>query len=81
MSDEQQCVWNMEGACNGSVERRAMFNAQITVPICDKHFHDHVVVIALHSAGYDSEEIMAQTGEWREQEVVKRGIDLSTVKP
>jgi hypothetical protein len=80
MSD-QMCVWNLGSECDGDIADVGMIGNQVTVPICAKHLHQHKCIMALHSKGYDVEEVLNQTPEWREEEIVKVGIDLNTVQP
>lgn len=81
MSEQEQCVWHLGTECSGAVSQVGMIGQQITVPICELHLHQHKCIMALHSKGYDIEEVLNQTPEWREQEIVKAGIDLNTVQP
>jgi hypothetical protein len=54
-----------------------LFAGHIKVPVCERHLREHTIMLSLNSAGYDTEEILNQTAEWREQEydkLVKNGV-------
>lgn len=73
MSEKKQelrCVWNMGGECDGEVKEVEFFNHQIKVPVCEGHVEQHTHVMILHKNGYDVEEILQETAEWRKGEVL-----------
>lgn len=76
---DTKCVWNMGTDCDGDVDNRTMFNQQLTIPACDKHFREHQVVMALHSTGLDIEEVMEMTVEERNTKAEELEIDLDTI--
>ena len=67
---EDACVWNMGTKCSADVEKVEFFNKQIRVPVCKKHVEDHRIIMLLHKNGYDVEEILQQTPDWRKQEAL-----------
>lgn len=67
---ELKCVWNMGTPCADDVQERELFGQQIKVPICSNHVEEHKFVMILHKNGYDVEEILQQTPEYRKGEVL-----------
>jgi hypothetical protein len=81
-----KCIWNLGTPCSDDVILRKMFKKaetgvpQIEIPICSKHFEEHMEIMLLHKSGYDTEEILQQTPEWRRQQVLiikLSGLDKS----
>ena len=70
VKEDLKCVWNMGTACSPDVEKVEFFNKQIKVPVCKKHVEDHRIIMLLHKNGYDVEEILQQTPDWRKQEAL-----------
>ena len=84
MSD-RKCVWIIEDVtCGGKVRSREMFNYTIKIDICANHYTDHLHTMFLHANGYDTEEILNQTPEWRKQEaetlMAAKGIKLEDIE-
>ena len=67
---EEGCVWALGTPCKGSVEWTKFFKGQIKVPVCESHIDEHRVIIMLFNNGYDVEEILNQTSDWRKQEAL-----------
>ena len=58
------CCWEIKDKDHkGNVEKRSMFSGQIEVPACEKHYREHLVVIALASIGENVEDILNKTYE------------------
>lgn len=83
MADKKlKCVWNMGTECTDDVQEIEFFHNQIKVPVCSKHVEEHKFVMILHKNGYDVEEILQQTAEYRKGEVLVlklSGLDDSDV--
>lgn len=83
MSKELKCVWNMGTPCSGKVNERKLFQQQIKVPMCEAHLEQHKEVMLLHKNGYDVEEVLQQTPEYRKKEVLTlqlSGLDTDEVE-
>lgn len=72
-----KCVWNItsgddhsEECDNSNILEAAIFNSQVTVPICPSHLRGHILVTNLANHGHDIEEILAMTLADREQKFV-----------
>ena len=65
-----KCVWNMGTECSDDVKEVEFFNKQIKVPVCSNHIEEHRIVMTLHKNGYDVEEILQQTPEYRKGEML-----------
>lgn len=65
-----RCVWNMGTPCSDQVSEVEFFGKQIKVPVCTNHIEEHKYVMILHKNGYDVEEILQQTPEYRKGEVL-----------
>ena len=65
-----KCVWNMGGDCSKDVSEVEFFNHQIKVPVCDEHVEQHRHVMILYKNGYDVEEILQESAEYRKNEVL-----------
>ena len=70
MTSKLKCVWNMGTDCSNDVEEVQFFGTQIKVPVCKCHVEEHSYVMILHRNGYDIEEVLQQTPEWRKKEVL-----------
>jgi len=83
MADKKlKCVWNMGTDCSDDVQEVEFFNSQIKVPVCGNHIEQHKFVMILHKNGYDVEEILQQSAEYRKGEVLVlklSGLDDSDV--
>jgi len=83
MSKKLKCVWNMGTDCSDDVKEVPFFSSQIKVPVCSNHVEQHQYVMILHKNGYDVEEILQQTPEYRKGEVLVlklSGLDDSDVE-
>ena len=82
---EEKCVWLIGTPCSDNdTTWKEMFNHQIRIPICANHFEQHLEIMLLHKNGYDVEEILNATPEWRKQEVLTiklSGLDSGDVEP
>ena len=65
---KEACVWALGTPCAGETSEQKLFKNQIKVPICENHFDEHKTIILLFNNGYDVEEILNQTADWRKQE-------------
>jgi hypothetical protein len=68
--------------CSDDVEERELFDGQIKIPVCSEHFEQHRYVMILHKNGYDIEEALQQSPEYRKSEVLVlklSGLDDSDV--
>ena len=70
VQEDEGCVWNLGTPCGGELKRLELFHEQIRVPICENHTEEHKIIILLFNNGYDVEEILNQTAEWRKQEAL-----------
>jgi hypothetical protein len=80
--EELKCVWHLGSNCTGEITEQELFNHQIRIPICECHLAEHKEIMLLHKNGYDVEEILNQTTEWRKQEVLTlqlSGLDSGEV--
>ena len=64
------CVWALGTPCSGEVKETMFFKGQIKVPVCESHVDEHRIIIMLFNNGYDVEEILNQTADWRKQEAL-----------
>jgi hypothetical protein len=79
---EEGCVWQISNTCTDTLTQLKMFNNQIKIPICTRHVEEHRDIMLLHKNGYDVEEILNQTPEWRKAEVLTlqlSGLDTGDV--
>lgn len=79
----KECVWRTDSdECKGNVKDRAIFNNQLSIPICDKHFFGHKQVMFLHYNGYVIGEIIGNRKNdenWIEKEIqrlINMGLDF-----
>jgi hypothetical protein len=64
-----ECGWSVDGcACNGRVKLPYLFDHQLRIPVCAKHFHQHKCVTFLIEQGQDTEEMLAKDVDLIEQE-------------
>lgn len=78
-----KCVWNMGGPCSDDVKEVVFFNDSIRVPVCSDHIEQHKFVMILHKNGYDVEEVLRESPEYRKGEVLVlklSGLDDDNVK-
>ena len=82
---DEACVWHIGTPCSeNDTTWQEMFNHQIRIPICGDHFEQHKEIMLLHKNGYDVEEILNATPEWRKQEVLTlklSGLETGEVEP
>jgi hypothetical protein len=81
--EELKCVWHIGTPCCGEVKEVEMFGHQIRIPICENHVAEHKEIMLLNKNGYDVEEILNQTAEWRKQETLTlqlSGLDSGDVE-
>lgn len=60
------CVWHLGDPCEGVVWDAPIFERQILVPMCSNHLTGHRIIISLHKAGHDVEDILVMSPEGRE---------------
>lgn len=74
------CVWNMGTDCAGEVSTELMFRGQLQVPVCGKHYNEHLKLsLLIKESGRDTEELLELTVEQRDEELAKalNGKDLN----
>ena len=69
-STDLKCVWNMGSQCSEDVYDVEIFANTIKVPVCGNHLDDHEHVMVLHRNGYDVEEVISKSPEYRREEVL-----------
>lgn len=76
------CNWDQEGSsCGGKVEERIMFNKQIKLNICNRHYRNHVNIMVLCLKGYDIEKVLDMNDDDRQEKVdrlVADGFDMDS---
>ena len=65
-----KCVWHLGSPCDGKTEIRGFFGGQLKVPVCDGHLEGHKHIMLLHKNGYNVEQMLNETEEYRKQEVL-----------
>lgn len=80
--EESVCLWLTDGnLCNGKIEQRVIFNKQLTVEACDRHYTNHVNIMVLASKDYDIEKILEMNEDDIQEKVdrlVAAGFDIET---
>jgi hypothetical protein len=67
---QEGCVWNISDKCTTELMWLKVFNSQLCIPICSHHKAEHADIMTLYKNGYDVEEILTKTPEWRHGEVM-----------
>jgi hypothetical protein len=80
-----KCVWMTGTECteNAIGEEHKLFSKQIKVPICQNHVEEHTHIMILCNNGYDVEQVLQETPEYRKQQVLilkLAGLDISGVE-
>jgi len=70
--EEITCVWLLGTDHGGETEKRLMFDKQLEVPVCEKHFKEHKRIMMLVANNYDIEEVV----EMDPEEIAKLAITL-----
>lgn len=82
--EEIKCVWMMGTPCSEDPATEVkLFSNQIKVPICKDHLEQHTHIMVLAQNGYDVEQILNETPEYRKEQVLilqLSGIDLNKVE-
>ena len=82
--EEVKCVWMMGTPCSDEQATEVkLFSNQIKVPICKDHLEQHTHIMALAQNGYDVEQILNETHEYRKEQFLilqLSGIDLNKVE-
>jgi hypothetical protein len=52
------CAWLLGTEHGGETEKRLMFEEQLEVPVCEKHFEEHRRIMLLVANDYDIEEVV-----------------------
>ena len=79
---EDKCMWTISSACSKDLSMVEMFIIKSEfqfVPSMDQHRE----IMLLHKNGYDVEEVLNQTPEWRKQEALTlklSGLDTGEVE-
>jgi len=63
-----ECDFKLDTPCGGDVEYVKIFGGSCCLPICENHLQEHKEIMTLSANGYDVEEILNQTPEWRKKE-------------
>lgn len=66
--------------CAGEVSEELMFRGQLKVPVCSRHYNDHLKLsLLIKDGGRDTEELLELTAEQRDEELNKllAGRDLN----
>ncbi|MFA5024276.1 MAG: hypothetical protein WC523_04930 [Patescibacteria group bacterium] len=66
----EECVWALGTPCEGVTCKKHLFTDQIDVPICEGHALEHRMIVALFSNGFDIEEVLNATPEWRREQAL-----------
>ena len=66
------CVWNMGSDCGGEVSEEPMFRDQLKVPVCSKHYEEHLkLMLLIKDSKNTTEDLLKLTQEERDKELVK----------
>lgn len=81
-----KCVWMTGTECgvdaNDAPEYK-LFSNQIKVPMCCNHLEEHTNIMILCNNGYDVEQVLQETPDYRKQQVLilkLAGLDISGVE-
>lgn len=83
---ELKCVWMTGTECSADADKAQeykLFSKQIKVPMCCSHLDEHTHIMVLCNNGYDVEQVLQETPEWRKQQVLimkLAGLDLTAVE-
>jgi len=72
------CVWQMGTKCDGNVSNKSLFSGQIKIPICEKHFHEHLEITGMNEYGIDIDDILDMSSKQRRQIIKKKNIKLGS---
>lgn len=77
MSDETkkpeklECVLPLGTKCGGSVSMKTILGTtDVRVPVCEKHFEELEDMLFLYQNGYDPNDMLERSEEWRKKEVL-----------
>lgn len=59
----EECVWGLETSCKGEVVFRSVLNNMLNVPICNKHYRQHLGITLLADNDYGSIQDILQMSE------------------
>ena len=72
---KKECVWNLDNIHSGPVEIEGLFEGQIEVPICERHYTWHCAIITLVvSGGMEIEDVVEMSRERCLTELAMRGL-------
>jgi hypothetical protein len=77
-----KCVWDMGTDCCDDAEEIGFFDGKVKVPVCSNHIEQHKEVMLLFKNGYDVEDMLQQTAEYRKEQVLilkLSGLDAGEV--
>jgi hypothetical protein len=72
-----KCVWQVSESCEGDVKNEAVFDNQLSIPMCRKHLKEHKEIMTLAQFGDDIECILDKTQEERQHRIEKKRLDLT----
>lgn len=73
-----ECIWiNGDPDHSGNIETKPLFKGQINVAICEKHYKEHLVIMALIKTGVlDAEQVMSVNSEERKKLLKSKVYDV-----
>lgn len=74
------CVWNMGSECEGETCSRRMFKGQLSIPVCDRHYIEHVMLMCVRNlCDIDVEHLVEAT--WARAEMFKQEFGSESLSP
>jgi len=75
------CVWNMGSACEGGVNNRLMFKGQLSIPVCDRHYVEHVMLMAIRNLCDLDVENLVEAPDWSRVEMFNQEFGAEALTP
>lgn len=75
------CVWNMGSVCEGRTNARLMFSGQLSIPVCDRHYIEHVMLMAVRNLCDLDVENLVEAPDWSRVEMFNQEFGAEALTP
>ena len=77
----KQCVWNMGSPCEGELNNRMMFDGQLQIPLCNRHYIEHVMLMVIRQICDIDVENLVDAPEWSRVELFSQEFGSNALTP
>lgn len=79
--DSPTCVWDMGSKCESNIRNRGMFEGQLKMPVCDRHYIEHVMLMCARNLCDLEVENLVDAPDWSRVEMFNQEFGSESLNP